>query len=224
MGSDEASRAVVVLGRKNIQTDLLASILESTLQHPCTVVDDCLGPASGLATSTADLLLIDTSCLPQEAIVAVLSQISEEPNGCAVALFNVDREQPHDHWLGWAEVAGLFYSNTDRSDLIEGLQAILRGGYWFNRELMYRYLQRNRSGARQPSQSALSQLTGKEREVLAYLAAGHTNRDIANRLNISYRTVKTHVYNIYKKLEVNNRVQAIARVQSPPAITGHRAS
>jgi LuxR family maltose regulon positive regulatory protein len=56
-------------------------------------------------------------------------------------------------------------------------------------------------------------LTPREREVLQLIAAGHSNPEIAEQLVIAVTTVKTHAQNIYGKLQVSNRFQAIARAQ-----------
>jgi len=51
-------------------------------------------------------------------------------------------------------------------------------------------------------------LTPREMEILAMVAAGAKNEAIADKLCISPHTVKTHVYNIFKKIDVPNRLQA----------------
>lgn len=56
-------------------------------------------------------------------------------------------------------------------------------------------------------------LTDREMEVLEALAIGATNREIGNLLCISTSTVKTHLINIYSKLHVSNRVEAIERAR-----------
>jgi len=56
-------------------------------------------------------------------------------------------------------------------------------------------------------------LTAREREILGLMAAGMTNPQIAAQLVIGAGTVKTHTLNIYRKLEVANRTQAIVRAQ-----------
>ncbi|HBW34196.1 MAG TPA: helix-turn-helix transcriptional regulator [Desulfosporosinus sp.] len=56
-------------------------------------------------------------------------------------------------------------------------------------------------------------LSERELEVLRLLAAGLSNEEIGNSLFISLGTVKWHVKNIFGKLEVKNRVQAVARAQ-----------
>jgi LuxR family maltose regulon positive regulatory protein len=62
-------------------------------------------------------------------------------------------------------------------------------------------------------QPLLEPLTPREREVLHLIAAGHSNPEIAAQLFIAVTTVKTHVKNIYGKLQVNNRFQAVARAK-----------
>lgn len=55
-------------------------------------------------------------------------------------------------------------------------------------------------------------LTDRESEVLNLMVGGYSNKQIANKLNISIRTVKFHIANIYAKIEVNSRSAAIAWV------------
>jgi DNA-binding CsgD family transcriptional regulator len=57
----------------------------------------------------------------------------------------------------------------------------------------------------------LPELTDREREILILLAGGHANKVIAQRLGISHRTVMNHVNNLYRKLGVNNRLEAVHR-------------
>ena len=52
-------------------------------------------------------------------------------------------------------------------------------------------------------------LTQREMEILSVLASGAKNEEIATRLFISPHTVRTHLYTIYKKIQVNNRLQAV---------------
>ena len=57
-------------------------------------------------------------------------------------------------------------------------------------------------------------VTGREYEVLELIAAGESNKEIARSLDVSPNTVKTHVANLYEKLEVERRTQAIRRARS----------
>jgi DNA-binding CsgD family transcriptional regulator len=64
-----------------------------------------------------------------------------------------------------------------------------------------------------PEVPANDLLTARESEVLSCLAEGLSNREIAERLFISENTVKKHLNNLYTKLEVNRRVQAVGRAR-----------
>lgn len=65
----------------------------------------------------------------------------------------------------------------------------------------------------QEDSSGQQALTGREREVLAAIAAGATNREIGEQLHLSPHTIKEHTSSIYRKLEVRNRAEAVKRSQ-----------
>lgn len=56
--------------------------------------------------------------------------------------------------------------------------------------------------------SKIDLLTKREKEVLAYVADGLSNKEIATSLNITERTVKNHLFSIYRKMDVSDRTQA----------------
>ena len=65
--------------------------------------------------------------------------------------------------------------------------------------------------AKVPSSSLVEPLTPRELDVLALMAQGLTNKEIAQRLAISHGTVRQHAYNLYQKLQVNTRQQAVMK-------------
>ena len=91
--------------------------------------------------------------------------------------------------------------------------SLTRGAQNFIKELLR--LSNYNGGDAQPSQadiealSASASISPREQEVLSLISSGYTNREIARELSISESTVKTHVGNIYCKLNVNSRIQAI---------------
>jgi LuxR family maltose regulon positive regulatory protein len=74
-------------------------------------------------------------------------------------------------------------------------------------------LERDASGAASPPEGLLEPLTERELEVLQLVAAGKTNRQVATDLFVSVGTVKTHVNNVYRKLDAHSRTQAVSRAR-----------
>jgi len=74
-------------------------------------------------------------------------------------------------------------------------------------------LERDDADARLPVQSLPEPLSGRELEVLQLVAAGKSNRRIASELFVSVGTVKTHLNNLYRKLDARSRTQAVARAR-----------
>jgi LuxR family maltose regulon positive regulatory protein len=73
--------------------------------------------------------------------------------------------------------------------------------------------QLSQAGAQPPASTLADPLTGREQEVLQQIAAGLSNREIQEKLVISKNTVRTHIKNLYSKLGVHSRTQAIKRAR-----------
>ena len=108
-------------------------------------------------------------------------------------------------------VKGFFYEQENLESLIRGICGVFEGEIWLSRKAISEYIQ-SRNNPRQHTHtygnSGESQLTRREIEILGKLAGGSSNQDIAETLFISRHTVKTHIYNIYKKINVSDRLQA----------------
>lgn len=107
-------------------------------------------------------------------------------------------------------IRGIFYT-TDNFELIgKGIQKVLDGEHWLSRDLLIRSLQSARNELRKGKTADVHcTLTLREQEILKMIVTGKDNQTIADQLFISPNTVKTHISNIYKKIDVSNRVQAI---------------
>ncbi len=88
---------------------------------------------------------------------------------------------------------------------IEAIQQVAQGRLVFPRSA-----QRWLATQRRPGAEPVSVLSPRETEILAYLAQGHTNLEIASALSVSENTVRFHLKNIYDKLHVANRTEAAA--------------
>ena len=76
------------------------------------------------------------------------------------------------------------------------------------------YVNRNENFVLDTSLVAQLELSKRELEILSLLAQGHSNREIAAKLFVSVSTVKTHIQNLFEKLAVKRRIQAIEKARS----------
>jgi DNA-binding NarL/FixJ family response regulator len=108
-----------------------------------------------------------------------------------------------------AGAVGYLLKDVDPADLEAAIRTVHAGGALLSPSMAARVIDEVRTP--RPAASAddlLDRLTPREREVLAALAQGHTNREIAAELYVSEKTVKTHVSSVLAKLRVADRTQA----------------
>jgi DNA-binding NarL/FixJ family response regulator len=183
--------------------ETLAGIVSQSLDRACVTrhLDD------NESVEHRPLILIDCSCYAANRIQAWLT-IKNNGSVPPVALYNTEPASLHEALLEWPCVRGFFYRETSQAKIVDGLKLLLRGDFWVPRRLLHGYLERNR---RPPKHTirAPELLTRREREILSLLEHGATNAAMARSMSVSEHTIKTHLYNIYKKIDVANRVEAI---------------
>lgn len=111
-----------------------------------------------------------------------------------------------------AGARGYVLKGSDQDEMLRAIQAVARGEALFGPNIAAR-LATFFNSSRSSSIEAFPELTDREREVLQLLAQGMTNQQIAQSLYISVKTVRNHVSNIFSKLQVADRVQAIIRAR-----------
>lgn len=157
---------------------------------------------SAVSVKRPAVVLLDLQ-LPDMPGLEVLASLQELPAPPAVLVLSVHDDD--DFVIGAARLGarGYVLKHTSHEELALAIRRVADGGLYFAPEV---------SGAlvnldRRLQEQAL--LTEREREVLRLLAAGLANREIGERLYLSPDTVKTHLGNIYRKLGVEGRTQAV---------------
>ena len=119
-----------------------------------------------------------------------------------------------------AGAKGYLLKDASRDELFEAIRVVNRGESLIQPGMVSRVLDRFAQLSRQASQTGGPQaLSEREVEVLRLMAKGAANKEIAAGLFISESTVKTHVTNIFQKLEVNHRTEAVTKAMSKGIIT-----
>lgn len=98
-------------------------------------------------------------------------------------------------------LVGIFPLGADSRLLKKAIKAIYSGELWIDRKTLKNIL--SKKGLPEKS----SNLTRKEREIASFISQGYRNKEIAQKLNISEQTVKSHCNRIYKKVGVSDRLQ-----------------
>jgi DNA-binding NarL/FixJ family response regulator len=112
-----------------------------------------------------------------------------------------------------AGARGYVLKGADQEEVLRTIRAVARGEALFGPAIARRlmgYFSTPRPAAVEP---VFPELTEREREVLALIAQGHNNEEIARKLVLSQKTVRNHVSNIFSKLQVADRAQAIVRAR-----------
>ncbi len=107
-----------------------------------------------------------------------------------------------------AGASAYLLKDVSREELINAIREVHSGQSLLHPQITRKLLERVSSSTEAEQGSTL---TEREIEILRMMANGASNKQIAVRLSISSHTVKTHVSNIYQKLEVNDRAEAVAK-------------
>lgn len=155
-----------------------------------------------------DVILMDINMPGMNGLQAIKEMKEDNiPSKIIVLTIHEDREYLFKTLQMGAE--GYVLKDADPNVLIEAIRSVNRGQSYIQanmtRELVKEF---NKITLHDKSKSEESSLTAREVEVLELIAEGMINKEIAKRLYISEKTVKNHVSNIFRKLNVSDRTQA----------------
>ena len=157
-----------------------------------------------------DVVLMDIA-MPRMNGIEATKQIKELVPATAVLILTVFDNDRYVFSLLEAGAAGYLLKNVRGVELVEAIRSVHSGESVLHPAIAGKVLRRFMPSARGPSQGVSAALTDRELEVLMLAAKGMSNKDIAEKLYLSVRTVQGHLARIFDKLAVGSRTEAILR-------------
>ncbi len=172
-----------------------------------------------------DVALLDIE-LPVRSGIEVAGELTRRYPELDVLMLTVFEDADHVFDAVRAGASGYLLKDAEAKDIVEGILDLRAGGAPLSRTVARRILRSVRESPREdvptpveatrrdpkpgsPDAGSTPSLSRRETELLERIVAGETEADIARHLFISPHTVRTHVKNIYKKLQVHSRAAAV---------------
>lgn len=176
--------------------------------------DEALALAEALKP---DLVLLDLS-LPGVSGIQVASRLKHKQPHSRILILTVHEEDTLLREAIRAGASGYILKKAVETELIDAIRAVARNELYVH-PAMTRALIGDVSPEYAASEKSIEPLTAREKEVLRFIAQGHTNKQIARLLNLSVRTVESHRSNLMGKLGMSTRVELVRYARDNKIIT-----
>lgn len=185
----------------DLRTSLLAQVIADRMRMECRIL-----PLNNNTPSSELICLFDCQHNSISQLRDWFRKQLNQPDTPLCALINVPAGSSYERLIEWPNVKGIFNPPLSEDKLLRGINHILTGDFWLPRPLLHRFLDENRKPPIGTQQ--LPHLTRREKQILMLICESASNATIASALHVSEHTVKSHLYNLYKKLDVKSRLQA----------------
>jgi DNA-binding NarL/FixJ family response regulator len=189
----------------------LAEVISNTPAHRCVCA--CQSAEEALIEIPAhrpNVVLMDIH-LPGESGIACTARLREKMPNLQVIMLTVYKDIKMIFQALKAGACGYVLKRSDDEEILKAIAEVRAGGAPMTSEIARMVV---RSFMEEPKSTDLNgteQLSAREMEILALVAEGCPNKEIASRLFISNATVRTHLMHIYEKLHVRCRTEAAAK-------------
>ncbi len=167
-----------------------------------------------------DVILMDISMPRLDGIEATTHIIEQQPDA-RVVILSVHEDEEYVRRILKAGARGYVLKNARRKEIAQAVRSALSGDRFFSpgisRIIVDGYIKRSADsppGQQQPETQGDQRLTKRELEILGLIANGLTNKQIADQLFLSFRTVNTHRTNIMQKLDIHDTAGLVRHAMS----------
>ncbi|MGX1927422.1 LuxR C-terminal-related transcriptional regulator [Vibrio sp. NH-7] len=201
---------ITLLSDVSMQSNLFKDSLERGLQLTVNMVSvDDLRTHDGSSRLLGDFVLFDFQYLDDERFNEYSQIKAASETAIKEIVINCPKDVTSTQLFKWRNLVGVFYIEDDISLLIKGMEKIMNDEMWLSRKVAQDYIEYFRCANTVTTSQAYANLTKREKEIMRLLGHGASNLQIADELFVSENTVKTHLHNIFKKINAKNRLQAL---------------
>lgn len=194
----------------DIRTGLMM-IINSTADLECNqLFSNAEDALKVLPVHCADVVLMDID-LPGISGIEAIKQLKSTCSQTQFMMITVFEDDEKIFKSLEAGANGYLLKKTLASELVHAIQDLLTGGSPMNAQIARKVVASFQKQQIQRN-NAIEELSKREYELLELLSKGYRYKEIAESLFISQDTVRTHIRNIYQKLQVNSKIEAINKV------------
>ncbi|NIY83029.1 LuxR C-terminal-related transcriptional regulator [Vibrio hepatarius] len=205
----ENTYRITLLSDVNMQSNLFKDSLERGLQLKVDLLTLEQLSESNNEHSLGDVVLFDFQYLDDEKLSQYSQARANYEQPAKEIVINCPKDVASNRLFRWHNLAGVFYVDDDIDLLLRGMAKIMDGEMWLSRRVAQDYIEYFRCANTVTTSQAYANLTKREKEIMRLLGHGASNLQIADKLYVSENTVKTHLHNIFKKINAKNRLQAL---------------
>lgn len=161
-----------------------------------------------------DVVIMDIS-MPNMNGVEATRQIKKESPQIGVVVLTMYGDEEYIFDLVRAGAAGYLLKDTDSAQIAKAIRAVSKGESMIHPSIAAKILNEfSNLSSGKPKKNAraskgANELTDRELEILKLMADGKANKEIANELDLSDKTIKNHIHHIFRKLNVTDRTKAV---------------
>ncbi len=207
MIENKKMRIAIFEDNQKFRESLEFTIVTTADMELCGSFEDTNRLEQKIAALMPDLVLMDINIPGKNGIEAV-KEIKEKFPSVHVCMQTVFEDDDKIFASLCNGASGYILKNTEPAKLLQAIREVASGGSFFTPSVAKKIL---KFFSLQPMHSEYIQLTDKEKEVLKHLVDGLSYKMIADKINLSFHTIHTHIKNIYDKLHVNSKGEAVAK-------------
>ena len=164
----------------------------------------------GIPQNRPDVVLMDLN-LPDSSGAEVTARLKSQLPDLSVVVLTVYNDAEHIFKALRAGAGGYLLKQATATEILEAIAEAYRGGAPMTSEIARKVIAAFHEP--KPEPSSAEALAPREREILELVANGYANKEIADKLSITLSTVCWYLHEIYKKLHVQSRVQAVNKLR-----------